>query len=1083
MGKFIQPPHKPGFNLQKKFVLLACLALTTPDLNAEAAELFLTSRFYQSQKVPVKGRVVAEDNSSLPGVTIIANDKPVGITNAEGAFDLEVENGAVLTFTFIGYQQNKITISNPALDLTIRLVPDTKQLNEVVVTALGIKREEKALGYSTTTLKTEEITDAKSNNWTDALSGRVAGLNLIKSGGGPGGSNRIILRGENNLDGSSEALIVVDGVVLGGSNRQTGTGSSAYLQSESPVDFGTSLNDINPEDIESVTVLKGPGATALYGARGADGAIIITTKSGRLSTKGLGVTFNSNTAFESISRWPDYQYEFGQGDAGVNHYSFGDTEDGNSTRSTSSAWGPRFDGQEFFQYDPVTRTGATVRTPWVPYENNRKDFFQTGQTFTNTITLDGGTANTAVRLSLTNLENTWIIPNTGYTRNTIALSASQKIKDKLQISTKVNYTNKFTDNLPSTGYNNQSIMYWTMFQVPNADLNWLNNYWQPGKEGVLQSYPFSSLVDNPYLIVNEMLNKSNRHQLTGNVQATYNFNKDLSLMLRSTMDYSYEARSQQRPKDTEKFKNGMFRTQNIFSQEVNSDFLLRYGRKLSEKFDASVSVGGARLKNRYIKDELHADNLLFPQIFSFANSQDVVLALPWSGRSEFAVNSIYGLATFSYNEWLFLDLTSRQDWTSTLATPTSAEKTGFFYPSVSLSTVLSEAIQMPSAISFVKLRGSWAEVGSGGTTPYRTSFTYAPVAGFPGGLENPSSIANEGLRPLRTKSLEFGADLRFLQNRIGLDLTVYRNNTYDQILDVGIDRSAGSNAALLNAGLVQNKGIEVQANGSPFKNKTGFNWNVFGTFTANRNVVVELTDSASVFQMQRGPGGRGSVEARPGGPMGAIYGRGYVRSPQGDIVYENGYPLLSDEIQYLGNSMPQWRGSIGNEFSYKGFRFNILFDGMFGAQAYSLTHSVLAEQGKTKNTIPGRYNGIVGNGVIRNADGTYRPNDVAADNIALYYQAHYGRDNVEGALFSTDFIKLREVRFDYNLPVSLIQKVKLQKASIGVYGRDLLIISNWPGFDPEFGTLNGGNGRIEAGFELGQFPATRTMGVNLTIGI
>ncbi|MBO0360224.1 SusC/RagA family TonB-linked outer membrane protein [Hymenobacter sp. BT186] len=1025
----------------------------------------------------VKGRVVDAKGEGLPGVSIRVKDSSVGTTtNLDGSFQLAVEPGSVLLISFIGYAPQQLTVDDKSTyDVVLR--EDATSLDEVVVTALGIKREEKALGYSVTQLSTEQLTEAKSNNWTDALSGKVAGVNLVRSGGGPAGSNKIILRGENSLAGDNDALVVVDGVVLGGSNRNTGNGSTAYLQTESPVDFGTSLNDINPEDIESVSVLKGPAATALYGARGGNGAILITTKSGKLRKKGIGVTFNSNTAFETISRWPDYQYEYGQGTVGENFYSFGATADGPSTRSTSSAWGPRFEGQSFFQYDPATHTGSTERTPWVPYKNNRKDFFETGRTFTNTISIDGGNERTAFRLSLTNLKNTWIIPNTGYDRNTVALSVSHKITDRLQVSTKVNYTNRFSDNLPSTGYNNQTIMYWSMLQVPNGNLDWLKDYWVPGAVGVTQRYPFSSLVDNPYLITYEMLNKSNRNSLTGNVQVNYKFTKDLNLMVRSTLDFSYEARSQQRPKDTEKYKDGMYRTQNVFSQEINHDFLLQYSHQFG-KFATTLSAGGSRLRNRYLKDELRAERLLYPQVFTFANSRDLPISLPY--RAEFAVNGLYGLATIAYNKFLYLDLTARKDWSSTLAGPNGIEQIPL-YPSASLSTILSEILPLPQVVSFAKLRGSWAEVGSGSTTPYLTSYTYAVATGFASGLSNPSTIANPDLKPRRTRSVELGADLRFWQNRIGLDVAVYRNNTFDQILEVPLDRASGYDRAALNAGLVRNQGLEVQANATVITNPTGFNWKLYGTYTANRNEVVELADSVFTYQIQRGPGGRGTVEARPGGNMGAIYGRGYLRAPDGQIIYENGYPLLGDEVKYLGSALPKWKGSVGTEFAYKQFRLNVLVDGQFGAKAYSMSHAVLAEQGKTKNTLPGRYNGIIGNGVVQNADGSFSPNDVVAENIWTYYTAHYGRDNVEANLFRTDFIKLREVRLDYSVPATVLRKIKLERATIGLYGRDLFIISNWPAFDPEFGTLN--NGTIDAGFELGQFPSTRTIGINLTVGI
>ncbi|TGE04866.1 SusC/RagA family TonB-linked outer membrane protein [Hymenobacter fodinae] len=1026
----------------------------------------------------VRGHVRDAKGEGLPGVTIRVKDTNVGATtDTDGAYQLAVEPGSVLVFSYIGYATQQVTTGGPASSYDVVLQEDSKKLDEVVVTALGIQREEKALGYAVTKLDNEQLTEAKSNNWTDALSGKVAGVNLVRSGGGPAGTNRIILRGESSLAGDNDALIVVDGVVLGGSSRNTGNGSSAYLQSESPVDFGTSLNDINPEDIESVSVLKGPAATALYGARGGNGAVIITTKSGRMRKRGIGVTFNSNAAIESISRTPDYQYEFGQGAAGENYYSFGNTADGASTRSTSSAWGAPFLGQSFFQYDPTTNAAGTERTPWVPYKNNRKDFFETGKTFTNTIAIDGGNERTSLRLSLTNLQNTWIIPNTGYKRNTVALSASHKITDQLQVSSKINYTNRYSDNLPSTGYNNQTIMYWNMFQLPNADLGWLRPYWVPGAEGITQRYPFSSLVDNPYLIAYEMLNKANRHSVTGNVQVNYRFSKDWNLMLRSAIDFAYEARSQQRPKDTEKYKEGMYRTQNIFSQEINHDFLLQYSHTFG-KFDVTASGGGSRLNNRYDKNELRAERLLYPGVFNLSNSRDLPLTLPY--RAEFGVNSFYGLATVAYNKFLYLDLTARKDWSSTLAGPNGIEKISI-YPSASLSTIISELVKLPEAISFVKLRGSYAEVGSGSTTPYLTSYTYATATGFPSGLSNPNVIANADLKPRRTRSVELGADLRFLQNRMGVDVTVYRNNTYDQILQVPLDRSSGYDYAALNAGLVRNQGLEIQANAQVLSNPTGFGWKIFGTYTANRNKVIELADSVFTYQLQRGPGGRGTVEARPGGNMGDIYGRGYQRAPDGQIIYDKGYPLLTNQAMYLGSALPKWKGSIGNEFRYGPVRLNVLIDGQFGAKAYSMTHAVLAEQGKTKNTLPGRYNGIIGKGVISNGDGTFRPNDVVAENIPTYYTSHYGRDNVEANLFRTDFIKLREARIDYSLPAALLQRLKLTQATIGVYGRDLYTLTKWPAFDPEFGTLN--DNSVDLGFELGQFPSTRTIGLNLTVGI
>jgi len=1025
----------------------------------------------------VSGKVTDEEGQPLPAVSIKAkNTSIVAISDNNGDYKITIPSKeAIIVFSSLGFapQENKVS---GKINLNIVLKAQNNDLNEVVVTALNIKREEKALGYAITTLKPESITDAVSNNWTDALSGKVAGLNLLRSNGGPAGSNRIILRGENSLSGTSEALVVIDGVVVSSSSgRATGNGTS-YMGDDSPTDYGTGINDINPNDIESVTVLKGPGATALYGARGAGGAIIITTKLANPKVKGIGVSLSSNMAIETISRWPDYQYEYGQGDVGLEYYSYGRTEDGVNTGATSNAFGPKFDGQLFYQYDPNTFTTGLQRTPWIPYPTNRKDFFETGQTYTNSVSIEGGTKVNSIRFGYTNLSNSWIIPNTGYKRNTLSLALNQKITNKLQLSGKVNYTNRNSDNLPAVGYNAQTIMYAMIRMVPNADLNMFKALWYPGQEGVRQNKPLSQAGDNPYVIAYEMLNKSNRNTVTGYMQANYSFTDDLNLMLKGSVDMSYDSRSQQRPKDTRKYLNGMYRTQNIFNQEVNLDFLLKYKKELSKKLDADLSLGGSILKNRYEKEETRAERLFAPGIFNFANSMDVPLSYPY--RSQFGVSSLYAMASFGYDRFIYLDVTGRQDWSSTLFSPTGEPK-GFFYPSANLSLVLNEKLSLPSYFSLLKVRGSYAMVGSGGTTPYLTSYNYAIETNFPSGLTNPLSVANANLKPESTRSIEFGTDIRMFNGRLGIDVAWYQNNTTDQILNVPVDRASGFNYAVLNSGEVRNRGIELTVNGSPIKNPKKFSWNMFATFTANRNKVLSLADSVEVQQLQSGPGGRGSLEARVGGSMGDMYGLGYERSPDGQIIYANGYPVRSQTVKWLANVYPKWKASFNNEFRYKQFRLNVLFDAQFGGKAYSHTHANNAMGGQLKSTLPGRYNGLIGDGVIQNSDGTFRKNDVPATEIWTYYLEHFIPDNVEGNIFSTDFIKFREARLDYTFTSKTLKKIKLQKASIGVYGRDLLIISNWPSFDPEFGTIN--NGLIQSGFEIGQFPATRTIGVNLNV--
>ncbi|MDF2192297.1 SusC/RagA family TonB-linked outer membrane protein [Paraflavitalea sp. CAU 1676] len=1030
--------------------------------------------------------LIREGDNAVPSATVIIkqNGTPtvIAVADENGSFSkkLPLLEGTV-EISAVGYlpARRKFSASEQQ-SLKIDLTKDEQQMQNVVVTALGIKRAERALGYATTTIEGKQLTDAMSGNWTDALSGKVAGLNLVRSNGGPAGSNKIILRGENNLTGNNEALIVVDGVVINRSGGvRTGVGGeSAYGTSSEnmPADYGTSLNDINPEDIESVTVLKGPGAAALYGQDAANGAIIITTKAGNSKKKGWGVTLNSNVNWEQVNRWPDLQFEYGIGLDGQADYDYG--KSANST--SSSAYGPRFDGQMFYQYNNGLQGRDTVATPWVPYKNKIREFFDVGSTITNTISVDGGTDKTTARFSVTNVTNKWIIPNTGYKRNTISLSVNSKINDRLQISSRINYTNKWSDNLPGSGYGNQSIMYWYIFWQPNADIDWLKNYWVKGQNNTKIFYPYSSFPENPYAVVNEFINRTNRHGVTGNVQATYNFTKELSLMLRTSMDLGYDQRAQERPYDAgSKFPYGSYRTQNIFTLEASSDWLLKYSKRINSDFDFSITGGGSALRNNYNRDETRADSLTNPGVYSFANAAGPLVTLPY--KTKLWINSFYGVFTTSFRDYLYLDITGRQDWNSALATPKRTTNAGFFYPSANVSFVASQAFKLPKDINFLKLRFSASNVGSGQTIPYRTSLNY-PSAGslYNGGLENSTSLNNPDLRPLRTITYEGGVAMKMFKDRLGVDVAVYSGFTKDQILYRQLDRSSGYATAIINVGKVANRGVEVALNGTPVVTKSGFKWSTNIVFSANENTVKELPDSSIV--LQTGPVGGGQIVAKVGGSMGDLYGRGYVRSPDGQIVYDasTGVALISQDVQYLGNTIPKWKVGFTNDFTFQQFHLGFLFDAQYGAVAHSLMHYKLAEQGKLTKTLPGRYAGIIGNGVIQGTDGKYRKNDVISMDIDEYYRSHFGVDNAEGSTFRTDYIKFREARLDYTLKPSLAKKLGMQKATIGVYGRNLFIWSDWPMFDPEFGTLQGSD--IVQGFEIAQFPSTRSFGVNLVVG-
>lgn len=1051
-------------------------------INQNTVVIVRRERPSQQSRRPVKGRVVDKNNEPVPGATVkVKGTSTMAVTDANGEYTIQVNgNDAILVFSLLGFQNTEVSVGERS-DVGVVLQEDLQALGEVVVTALGIQREERALGYAITKIDSTELTDAISNNWIDALSGKVPGLNMVRSNGGPAGSNKIILRGENNLTGENEALIVVDGVVLNtSSGRRTATGGDAAGPTDGvqPTDFGSSINDLNPEDIESVTVLRGPGASALYGQRGANGAIIITTKSGsgKRRTAVPGITFSSNVSFEEPNRWPDLQYEYGQGLNGAATYLYG----GNS--ATSLSWGPRFNGQSFIQYDPATQSAATEATPWVPYTNQIRDFFETGKTFTNSLSINGNVKNTNYRVSATHADNNWIIPNTGYARTNLSLSTNTKVTSKLDVSLKANYTNRFSDNLPGMGYGNQSVMYWFVFWVPNADINWLRNYWVNDREYEELHDIFTAAPENPYAISYEFINGSNRHGITGNVQADYAFNKNLSLMLRASLDRSDEARHQKRPWTAARLPFGSYRTQDIDVQELTGDFLLKYDKQLNSDFRLTASVGGSMLKNHYHRNEIRADGLTEPNVYSLDNAAYDLVTIPDTSR--FSINSIYGLFSASYKDYLYLDLTARQDWNSVLATPNRTNSVGFSYPSASLSFLASEYFNMPDIFNLVKLRASASQTGSGGTIPYRTAYTYPLAANgiYPdGSLQNPIVLPNPDLKPLKTTAYEVGADIRMFKNRLNLDVAYYTGNTNNQILDRIVDRSSGYTRQIINAGRIDNSGFELALNGTSVQTQN-FQWKTSFIFSTNKNKIVSMADQDSTVILRSSVVGGAQIVAQVGGSMGDMYGIGFERAPDGQVIYDanSGLAQLSTMPVYLGNTIPKYRGSIGNEFTFKQFRLNVLFDAQKGAVGHSYTHGRLADFGKLSATLPGRYSGIIGNGVVQNEDGSFSPNTTIVSDITSFYNYTMGTANGEGATYKTDFIKLREARLDYRLPQSVLKPLKLSRATIGVYGRNLFIWSTWPMFDPEFGTLSGTD--IVQGFEVGQFPSTRTYGFNLVVG-
>ena len=1048
-----------------------------------------STMLYAQKKADITGTVYDSDGTTpAVGCAVTIEGTPTGvITDINGKYKIRGGETQTLVFSSLGYKTQKILIG-PKTRIDVTLEADSQEIEGVVVTALGIKRDEKALGYAVTKVDNDVLTSTVSSNWMNALSGKVAGLNFDQASTGPGGSMRVTLRGETsiNMNGGT-ALFVVDGVPITSSTTSS-TSESAYNSTDGAVDFGNAAGDINPEDIENVSVLKGPAATALYGSRAANGAIIITTKSGR-TTKGIGVTFSSSVSFEKAGFWPDFQYEYGAGRFGGNPYSFYSV-DGVSRNWSSYAFGDKFDGHLTYEWPSLNDDGTYTMMEWRP-RNFFAGFFDTGVTWNNNISVSGNNGKgTSVRVSVTDVRNDWIVPNTGYKQQTFSISLSQQINKYIKLDAKVNYYRKDSDNLPMTGYGGSSIMYPLLWNTPNVDAQWFKaDYKKWVREGgdlSKSTQHVSANGNNPYYTAYEQLNKLDRDRVFGNLAATINFTEELSLILRCGMDLNNDFRTQQKPKGAKTYINGMYKEQTVFDYEMNNDFLLRYTKKLND-FDLSASFGGNNMMQSYRSNTSLAESLVVDRDYRLSNSVDRPKVT--SIRRQKSINSFYGLISASWRNMIFLDVTGRNDWSSTLAPGNNS----YFYPSVSGSVILSDLLHIDTPmVNFLKVRASWANVGND-TSPYQL-LNYYNNSSFTGGFNMPTNKANYNLKPENVESWEFGVEGRFFDSRLTFDVAFYNATTTNQIISVPVDITTGVYNTIVNAGEINNRGWEVSARIQPVRNKN-IRWDMNFTWSRNRNKVVELAPNLDSWTIATGP--RGEIRAVPGGSLGVLYGSGYEKAPKGsyvtaddgstidvsgwDIVDSDGYPVLASEFENLGNTQADWKAGWMNSISYKNFRLSFSFSAQWGGQAYSFTNAMLGYQGKIKATLPGRYDGLIHKGVNQNADGTYSINKTVTASIESYYNLRvFNRDNVVNNTFSTSFLKMKDIRLEYSLPKKIAAKTKvLQGASIAFFATNLFCWTNWPQFDPEIATMSGSE--ITKGFETAAFPMTRTYGVNLKL--
>jgi len=1054
----------------------------------------------------------AADGGAIPGASVVVQGTTNGTTtDLDGNYKLTVaDNAKALEFSFVGMIKKVIPIGASNV-INVVLESEVMDIEGVVVTALGISREKKTLGYAVQDVKGDELSRTNEGNIVNTLSGKVAGVQVTNSSGAVGSSSRITIRGNSSF-GNNQPLFVVDGTPI--------SNSSSSVSQWGGTDFGNAAADIDPENIESVSILKGANAAALYGSRAANGVVLITTKKGKSSKKGLGITFSSSVDFSNVNILPDYQDKYGQGSIGSeyyaklngvdvsdlaayneyavnNAYSYGDGQGLGVRDYVDESWGPRLDiGLNIPQFTSpwldanghVTTDPAQFAeyqaTPWVSHPDNVRDFFETGVNQKYNVALSSSSEKGSARLSISNTSQEGTIPNTDLTKTSVNFASSLILSEKLTASFNGTYVNNSSDNLPQGGYDATNVMQsiggWFGRQV---DMNALESHWDemdPFGKPYTWSYYYH---DSPYWTVNKKVTSRDRNRFFGNFKLDYKLNDWMTLSARAGTDFYSEKRKFTRFEMSNANKNhgGDFWQNERTNQETNLDMFLVFDKKINDdlRFDGVLGTNYRNYKYNY--SSLTATELTVPNFFDISNVSGNATTDMYKEEKE--TNSVFGEINLSYRDFLFLGATARNDWSSTLPT----DNNSFFYPSVSLGFIFTEAFDLPEILSFGKARISYAQVGND-TDPYKLTSSYSSSTSTFYGVTQyfyARQLANAHLNPEITTTMEGGLELKFLNNRAGMDVTYYDKVTTDQIMAVDIAASTGFTSKFINAGEIENKGVELMLYYDILKNKDGFNWTINVNWAKNENVVNELYGDLEAYQISSSWGGV-TIEARPGETFGVIKGGGYARDDNGNIlVNASGRPYATPSPVELGNITPDWTGGVRNTFGYKGISLSVLLDGRKGGDIFSVTKMFGLYAGILDETAQGdiRENGVIaGQNVM--TDETFVTEDGAINDIttsaAGFYKSFYGIK--EESIVDGSFIKLREITLGYDVPKNIVKKTGfIQGLNLSVYGRNLALLyhdkSNDIVIDPEtgFGTSNDG-----MGIEQYQLPSSRTIGFKLT---
>ena len=1023
--------------------------------------LFVAVNLGFSQTASIKGKISEASGQPLYGVSVKVKGSNQGTTsNDQGEYSINAKQGSTLVFTYVGFKSQEVIVgANSSMNITMQ--DDVSSLSEVVVTALGITKEQKTLSYATQQINTKTFSQAKDLNVANSLAGRVVGLDISRSSSGIGGSTRVVLRGDRSISGNNQALIVVDGVPFNNSNGSSGNIFGGR-------DGGDGISSINPDDIESMNILRGASATALYGSSAANGAILINTKKG-VTQKGYGVTINSTFQAEQALSLRKFQNEYGQGSGGV--YS----------KLSENSWGPKLDGRQVEAWQN-SAVGAPVTYSFSPQPNTYNDFYKTGSQISNSVSFSGGSEKMQTYFSYTNVGATGLVDNNKLQRNIINLRISNKISDKISVDSKLTYLAENIDNRGQLGEvyqnvnrhvarmpRNISLEAAQQFEYTDATGRNKQSYWNPGSNG----------GQNPYWIKNRTTSTDTRDRITGFSALTYQVTNAFSVVARGSVDKYVDKFEGKLFTDTYTIaQNGDYQTAWSENSSLNLDLLGIYKQRINDGLSVDAIIGGNFQNFTTLRQSSNTGGLNRDNLFITTNAR-----APKNDRElrESQKQGVFATADVTFKDALTVSFSARNDWSSTLP----SQNRSYFYPSAGFSAILSNLFEMPSSVSFAKLRGTYAVTGNG-ADPYLINQTYTFQAGGDNGF-----ITRDGLKPFPdlkpeiTNSFEIGFELKLLKNRLGFDLGYYLSDSKNQLFKVSIPPASGWSQEYVNAGLVRNSGIELTVNFNPVR-MDNFRWDVDLNYAKNVNKLVELTPDLKSYDIPNGNDFMNSVRAIEGRPLGEVFSRGYERNATGQIlVSETGVPkITSGYTVYLGNTRPDWIGGLNNRFTYKNLSLSFLISARMGGVVTSFTNAVLYGDGVLEETLAGRdsfiFDGIVETSKDKPAPTAGQPNKVAI-NAEKFWTVVGGRNTPAGEVFtySASNIRLRELTLGYSLPTNLIKNSPFQSATLSLVGRNLFfIMNNAKGFDPE---MTAGSQNTSVGLEGFSTPPTRTIGLNLNL--